>query len=222
MSRHWTILLATCAAAAAITLACADTPELQAERERRRNPVSVRGWIWDIDAPAPGMSGTFSVTSPVAAEAERRRRLFADTNLAVENVTNASGALLENGSFIILDAPPRQLTVVFQTPVLGDHTIPMSNVPPNADVFLPGIVITSQGIRFAEPEKIHVWIPGQSGAPRPTGQMAQIGPHSVEVVEVPVADLVARRDYPTPEPPASELAPAAAPNEPAPAEAPAP
>lgn len=183
------------------TAGCKDTPELAAERERRRSPISVRGWIWDIEAPAVNRSDTLSVVNPAQAEFQRKQRLFADTNMSVENVTRASGGLLDTGAFIILDAPPRSLTVLFQAPVVGDHRLPMSNIPPNADVYLPGMIIGSEGIRFAEPEKIRVRVVGPES--RRTGEMAQIGPHQVPIEEVTVAEMVDRRDYPAPEVPSN-------------------
>lgn len=182
--------------------ACEQTPEMDAERERRRSPISIRGWIWDVEAAAPGMRGAFSVTDPVQAEGQRKTRILAETNLSLEDVDYASGALLENGSFIILDAPPRSVTVVFQTPVLGDHSVRLQNIPPNADVLIPGIIISETGLRIAEPERLQVRVPGSQR--RPTGQMATIGDHKVPIEEVPLAELVDRRDYPTPEPPAQQ------------------
>lgn len=184
-----------------LLVACEDSPERQAERERRRSPISVRGWIWDIEAPAPGAGGTMSVVNPAQAEYQRKQRLFSESNLSVVDVTYASGGLLDSGNFIILDAPPRELTVLFQTPVLGDHELPMSNIPPNADVLLPGIIIGKDGLRFAEPEKIRVRVPGPET--RLTGEMAQIGPHQVPIEQMPVAQMSDRRDYPAPEPPAT-------------------
>ena len=185
---------------ALLTTACKESPEMAAERERRRSPVSVRGWIWDIEAEAPGSPGTMSVYNENQAEFQRKQRLFAETNLAVEGVTYASGGLLDSGTFIILDAPPRNLTVLFQT-VLGDFTLPMTNIPPSADVLLPGIIIGREGVRFAEPEKIRVRIVGETA--RKTGEMAQVGPHQVPIEEVTAAEITDRRDYPTPQAPAT-------------------
>lgn len=175
---------------------CTDTPELAAERERRRSPVSVRGWIWDVEAEAPGVPGTLSVVDPVGADSQRKARIFGRTYISIENVDYASGGMIETGAFVILDAPPRELTMLIQPPVLSDQRIEMKGIPPNADVFLPGIIISAQGLRFAEPEKIRVRIPGETA--RATGQTAQIGPHTVPIEQVPVGDLIDRREYPEP------------------------
>lgn len=181
---------------------CTDTPELAAERERRRSPVSIRGYIWDIDIPAPAMPGTLSVVDPAQADTERKARIFGQTYISIDDVNYASGGLIDTGAFVILDAPPRDVTMLIQPPVVPDQRIVMHRIPPNADVYLPGIIIDRQGLRFADPSKLRVRIPGETA--RGTGQTAQIGPHEVPIEEVPVSELMNRREYPEPVPPAGE------------------
>lgn len=200
MNRFRITRLAAVAIVLAALAGCETDPEIEAELERRRSPASVRGWIWDIDAPAPTAPGTLSVVDPALAESQRRQRLFEQSNIALENVQHASGGLTETGSFIILDAPPRAMTILFQTP-LGDARLPITNIPPNADIYLPNVVITKSGASFAEPGALRVRIPGDQKAK--TGQIVRIGEHRVEVEQVPIGELVDRRDFPAPQAPAS-------------------
>lgn len=187
-------------AAALILSGCADTPELAAERERRRSPISIRGWIWDVEAPAPTVPGTLSVVGELGDQ-ERKARIFQQTYISIDNVTYASGGLIDTGAFVILDAPPRNLTMLIQTPVFTDYRIPMQRIPPNADVYLPGIVLDAKGVHFAEPEKLRVRIPGEKSGP--TGETALIGGHEVPIETATISELVNRREYPEITPPES-------------------
>src|SRR5437868_14434802 len=75
-----------------------------------RAPISVRGWIADVEHPADGATRT------VEAEMARRAQLFQSTSVFVENAPYVSGGVAENGSFVLLDVPPGNTRIAFTAP----------------------------------------------------------------------------------------------------------
>lgn len=153
-----------------------------------KTPVSVRGWIADIEA---GESGTLKT---VETEMARRVEQFQQTNVWVENAAYVSGGIAETGSFILLDVPPGNVTITFTAPVIGDSKLVLENVPGNADVLIPGLVLKRGAIAIADPSKIRVRVASRD--PKPSPLKARIAGHTVAVTEVPPNELTDRRDYP--------------------------
>jgi hypothetical protein len=175
----------------ALILACSSHEKPAAAVSR--DPVSVRGWIADIDTNAP--SDRYRT---VETESARRTAAFQAMNVWVEGAAYVSGGVAENGSFIFLDVPPGRTAIGFSTTGVTQATLTLENVPPNADVFVPGLVMTPKGITVADPKAIRVRIAARVDKPVPAGLTARIAGNDVPVMTVPINSMVDRRDYPVP------------------------
>lgn len=158
-----------------------------------KEPLSVRGWIADVDTGAP--SDRFRT---VETEAARRAAAFQATNIWVENAAYASGGVAENGAFILLDVPPGRTTIGLQVPNMPQVALQLENVPGNADVFIPGLLIKPTGVTVTDPKAIQVRVAAAISKPQPAGVTARVAGFNVPVTKVPINSLVDRHDYPTP------------------------
>ena len=155
-----------------------------------RDPVSVRGWIHDVAGAQRGE--TFET------EIARRTQLFQSASLWVEKSEYASGGIAENGAFIVLDVPPQSAIIGFNAQGAADARIVLQNVPGNADVFIPDVVLQNGGAKVLDPKKILVRLPASIDKPRPTGKSAIVAGYTVPIIEAPLAQFADRRDYPSP------------------------
>lgn len=167
-----------------------------------KDPVSVRGWIADVDSGAP--NDRFRT---VETESARRTAAFQAMNVWVEGAPFASGGVAENGSFIFLDVPPGKTAIGFATTGVPQALLTLENVPPNADVFVPGLVMTPKGMTVSDPKAIRVRLAAQIKKPAAAGLTARIAGVDVPVVNVPINSMIDRHDYPIP--PSSTPAPIA-------------
>lgn len=167
-----------------------------------KDPVSVRGWIADVDTGAP--SDRFRT---VETEIARRTAAFQAMNVWVEGAAYASGGVAENGSFIFLDVPPGKTAIGFSTTGVPQAMLTLENVPPNADVFVPGLVLTPKGITVADPKAIRIRLAARIAKPAPAGLTATVAGITVPVINVPINSMIDRHDYPVP--PSSTPAPIA-------------
>ena len=176
----------------ALVLVAACSGEKKSDDIYRLNsePVSVRGWIADVAGAKH--SETFEM------EIARRQQLFQSTSLWVENSQYASGGIAENGAFVILDVPPLNATVGFNAPGAQDAKVLMKNVPGNADVFIPDIVLQPGGAKVLDPKKILIRLPMKIDKATPTGKFAIIAGYTVPIIATPLGQLADRRDYPNP------------------------
>lgn len=154
------------------------------------NPISVRGWITDV----AGAQRAETVEMEIA----RRQQLFASSSVWVEESQYASGGIAENGSFIILDVPPGSATLGFNAPGAETARIVLKDVPGNADVFIPNVILENGGAKVLDPKAILIRVPADVDKPRPSGKTATIAGYTVPVTETPIAQLMDRRDYPNP------------------------
>jgi hypothetical protein len=153
-----------------------------------RDPISVRGWVVDVKGAQRGET--------IEMELARRQQLFASTSVWVENVAYASGGIAENGAFVVLDVPPQQATLGFNAPGAETARIELRDIPPNADVLIPNVVLFNGGASVLDPSKIVIRIPGSVARRTPTGKTAKVAGYDVPIVETPLAELTNRRDYP--------------------------
>jgi len=152
-------------------------------------PISVRGWISDVEDKSS--NGVFRT---VETEASRRASLFQQTNMWIDNAPYVSGGVAENGAFVLLDVPPGNVTISFSTPTIPLARLTLTNIPGNADVIVPGMVIKLDGtITVENPKAIQVRIPTKV----PPMQMSVAGV-SLQPTQVPVKAMVDRHDYLTP------------------------
>jgi len=152
------------------------------------NPISVRGWVTDVKGAKRGET--------IEMELARRAELFASTSVWVENVAYASGGIAENGAFVVLDVPPHQATLGFNAPGAETARVELRNIPANADVIIPNIILHNGGATVLDPSRIVVRIPASVGKVTPTGQTANVAGYEVPIVEAPIAQMIDRRDYP--------------------------
>ena len=158
-----------------------------------KEPVSVRGWVSDVEG---GENSTFRT---VETEAARKQQLFQSMNVWVEGAPYISGGLAENGSFILLDVPPGTVTVEFSTPTIQRATLLLKNIPGNADVLVPGIIVKRDGgIAVIDPKAIEVRTAAKIDKPRPTALKANVAGIEIPVIETPLAQMIGRRDWPQP------------------------
>ncbi|HEX2062379.1 MAG TPA: hypothetical protein VHK90_16695 [Thermoanaerobaculia bacterium] len=155
-----------------------------------RNPVSVRGWIHDVKGAKPEQSPDLEIA--------RRAQLFTSTSVWVENAEFASGGIAENGAFVVLDVPPRNATLGFNAPGAETAKIVLENIPENADVLIPDVILQPNGATVRDPKAIVVRIAGSVDKPTTTGKTAKVAGYTVPVVEVPITAMMDRRDYPDP------------------------
>ncbi|HVR44223.1 MAG TPA: hypothetical protein VMS56_12355 [Thermoanaerobaculia bacterium] len=174
-----------------------ESPDRADRGSFRKGPVSIRGWFAEIDAGAPPPE-VFSVTEPNARISPHQSRLFEQTSISLEDVPYASGGVADNGSFIILDAPPGRLTINMQAPGVPLVQMNLESIPANADVFIPGIRLLPDRFEILEPEKILIRVPTRGSERRMTGQRGIVGGHPVEIWEVPLREMMDRRDWPVP------------------------
>jgi len=158
-----------------------------------KDPVSVRGWIADVDTGAP--NDRFRT---VETESARRTAAFQAMTVWVEGAPYASGGVAENGSFIFLDVPPGKTAIGFSTTGVPQATLTLENVPPNADIFAPGLVLTPKGIIAGDPKAIRVRLAARVAKPSPAGLTARIAGIDVPVMNVPINSMIDRHDYPIP------------------------
>ncbi len=155
-----------------------------------KEPVSVRGWIDDVE-------GALHSRTP-EMETARRTELFQATSVWIENAPYASGGVAENGAFIFLDVPPGNTTIGFNAPGAEQAQLVMQNIPGNADVFVPGLVLKENGATVVKPQDLKVRVPAPVSKATPTGRMAMVAGVAVPIVNTPLAEFVDRHDYPRP------------------------
>ena len=156
-----------------------------------KDPVSVRGWIADVEGSAR------SATPEI--ESNRLSQIYQATQIWIDNVDYVSGGVAPNGSFILLDVPPGNVTIELSAPGVEHARIVLQNIPGNADVLIPAVILKANGASVYKPERIQVRLPARIDKPAPTGKTALVAGVQVPVMEVPIAQLVDRHDYPVPE-----------------------
>lgn len=187
------------AAAIAIVTGCGSPHDPKAP-SLSREPISVRGWISDVDT---GSSDRFRT---VETESARKTQLFQAANLWVDGAPYVSGGIAESGAFILLDVPPGNVTVTFSAPGAPASKLVLQNVPGNADVFVPSLVLKAAGVELLEPGAVKIRLAAKIAAPRPTGRSAIVAGHAVAITETPIVQMNDRLNYPNPPNEAAPLA----------------
>ncbi|HEY0592803.1 MAG TPA: hypothetical protein VGF40_13615 [Thermoanaerobaculia bacterium] len=182
-----------------LLVACGGSESLEKEGRGsfKKGPISIRGWIAEIDLGIKKPDTVFSVTTPGATAGHYQRALFEETNFSVRDVPYASGGVADDGSFIILDAPPGRVTVDMQAPGVPLVPLVLENIPPNADVFIPSIKLYPDRFELLEPQRILVRVPSEAKQRKKAAAQAIVGGLRVDVWEVPLREMMDRRDWPT-------------------------
>jgi hypothetical protein len=156
-----------------------------------RQPISVRGWIVDVEGPR-------NAYHTIETETARKSQLFQQANVWVDNAPYVSGGVAENGSFILLDVPPGNVTVSFSAPGAPLVRLVLEHVPGNADVFIPALFIKHDSVALMEPKGVKVRLAAKVNEPKPTGATAIVAGLNVPVVNTPMVAMMDRLDYPIP------------------------
>ena len=154
-----------------LTLACGPAPNVP---HVSREPISVRGWI-----SGPPLS-------------------FQSTNLWIDDAPYVSGGVAPNGAFILLDVPPGNTTITFSAPGAPAAKLVLQNIPGNADLFIPGLVLRHDSVALLDPNGVLVRLAAHVPRPMPAGAMATVAGIQVPVMKTPYAAMMDRRDYPNP------------------------
>jgi hypothetical protein len=160
-----------------------------------RQPASIRGWIHEIELPPTDF---YKLREASTGAREARMEIFRETSVIVDEYEFASGGVAEYGSFIILDVPPGDITLNFTAPHVNDVKLPLRGIPPNADVVIGGLMLTTQGARLADPSLVQVRVPRD--AKQRTPETVSIAGVDIPVQAVPLGELGDRREWPTPQP----------------------
>jgi hypothetical protein len=157
-----------------------------------KEPISVRGWIVDVEG---GPNAPFRTAE---TEAARKQHLFQAAYVEVVNAPYVSGGIAENGSFILLDVPPGKVTIVFSAPGAQAARLDMENVPGNADIYLPALLLKPASVELTDPAAVKVRLAARVETPQPAGLTAVVAGKRFPVVNTPIAQMADRHDYPTP------------------------
>jgi hypothetical protein len=158
-----------------------------------KDPISVRGWILDVDN-----GGESTRYKTVETEAARKAALFQATNIWVDNAPYVSGGVAQTGAFLLLDVPPGTPVIELTPPNSPTARLRMENIPGNADVFLPALILRKDTVVLADPAAVKVRMAAHVAKETPSGTFAIIGGQRVPIMNTPIADMVDRHDYPTP------------------------
>lgn len=171
--------------------ACGGPPEPQGPHVHK-DPISVRGWIVDVE------TGPITAYHTVETEAARKRDLFRGTNVWVENAPYVSGGVAETGSFLLLDVPPGDVTITFSAPGVPVSRLVLRQIPGNADVYIPAMLIKKDAVSLLDPKSAKVRVAAQIDKAVPTGAFANVGDQRIAVMSTPIREMIDRLDYPNP------------------------
>jgi len=176
---------------AIVAVACGGQTEPSGPRVSRE-PISVRGWIVDVD------SGPVTTYHTVETEAARKRSLFGGTNVWIENAPYVSGGVAETGSFLLLDVPPGNVTITFSAPGVPVSRLVLGQIPGNADVFIPAMMLKRDTVTLLDPNSVKVRLAAPVDKAVPTGAFAIVAGQRVPVTRTPIKEMIDRLDYPNP------------------------
>jgi len=176
---------------AIVAAACGGPSEPQGPHVHK-DPISVRGWIVDVE------TGPSTAYHTVETEAARKRDLFSGTNVWVENAPYVSGGVAETGSFLLLDVPPGDVPITFSAPGVPVSKLVLKQIPGNADVFIPAMLIKKDAVSLLDPKGTKVRMAAQIDKAKPTGAFASVGDQRIAVMSTPIKEMIDRLDYPTP------------------------
>jgi len=178
------------AAFATLLLLAACGPSEPAAPGLSKEPISVRGWIEDVEG------GSSAKYKTVETEAFRKTQLFQATNVEVANASYVSGGVAETGAFLLLDVPPGDVTITFSAPGAPAAKLVLKSIPGNADVFLPAILLRRDSVALLDAKGVTVRLAEKVDRPAPTGAVATVAGTSVPVMRTPIRDMADRHDYP--------------------------
>lgn len=158
-----------------------------------KEPISVRGWIIDVEGGEN--AATFHA---IETESARKADLFHQTNVWVENAPYVSGGVAETGAFLLLDVPPGNITITFTAPGAPAAHLVLGDVPGNADVFVPAILMKKNSVALLDPNSVKVRMAAHIDKAILSGQFVTVAGQRFAVISTPIAQMADRHDYPFP------------------------
>ena len=156
-----------------------------------KDPISVRGWIVDVE----GGENTASFHA-IETESARKAALFRETNVWVENAPYVSGGVAETGAFLLLDVPPGNVTITFTAPGAPAAHLVLGNIPGNADLFIPAVLLKKNSVALLDPNSVKVRMAAQIDKSVPNGQFVTVAGVRFAVMNTPIVQMADRHDYP--------------------------
>lgn len=150
----------------------------------------MRGWIADVAGVRHGENAEL--------DAVRRLQMFQATNVWIDEAPYVSGGVAENGSFLLLDVPPGNVTITFSAPGAPSAKLKLQNIPGNADIFIPALLLKGDSVQLLEPNQVVVRIAARVDRLTPAGKTAVVAGVKIPVFNAPIASLTDRHDYPNP------------------------
>ena len=155
-----------------------------------KEPISVRGWIVDVEGAENAPFKT------VETESFRKTQLYTTMNVWVDNAPYVSGGVAETGAFLLLDVPPGNVTVTFSAPGAPAAKLVLQNIPGNADVFVPAILLRRDSVALLDPKGVKVRLAAKVDRAKPTGIVAHVAGVPIPVMTTPLGEMADRHDYP--------------------------
>ncbi len=156
-----------------------------------KEPISVRGWITDVDA-----GENAAAYHTIETESARKASLFHDTNVWVENAPYVSGGVAETGAFLLLDVPPGNVTITFTAPNAAAAHLVLADVPGNANIFVPSMLLKKGSVVLLDPKSVKVRMAMQIDKEVPSGKFVTIAGQRIPIMNTPIAQMSDRHDYP--------------------------
>jgi hypothetical protein len=156
-----------------------------------KEPISVRGWIIDVEGGEN--AATFHA---IETESARKADLFHKTNVWVENAPYVSGGVAETGAFLLLDVPPGNVTITFTAPGAPAAHLVLGDIPGNADVFVPAILMKKNSVALLDPNSVKVRMAAHIDKAIPSGQFVTVAGQRFAVMNTPIVQMADRHDYP--------------------------
>ncbi len=178
------------AAFAPLLLIIACGPSEPAGPALSKEPISVRGWIADVEG-APDAPFRTAET-----DALRKQQLYQSMYVWVDNAPYVSGGVAETGAFLLLDVPPGNITIEFSAPGTAAAKLVLQNVPGNADVFIPAILLRRDSLALLDPKGVKVRLAGSVDRAKPAGIVSTVAGLAVPVMTTPIAEIADRHEYP--------------------------
>ncbi len=171
-----------------VLIACG--PAQPAGQTLSKEPISVRGWIADVEAPPDARFQT------AESDALRRMQIYQSANVWVDNAPYVSGGVAENGAFLLLDVPPGNTTITFTASGAPAAKLVMQGVPGNADVFVPALLLRRDSVALLDPKSVKVRVAAGVDRAKPSGITCTIAGVAVPVMTTPIGEMVDRHDFP--------------------------
>jgi hypothetical protein len=94
--------------------------------------------------------------------------------------------------------PPGNVTITFSAPGVPASRLVLGQIPGNADVFVPAILLKRDTVALLDPNSVKVRLAAPVDKATPTGAFAIVAGQRVPVTRTPIKEMIDRLDYPNP------------------------